>query len=72
MTDTATNWPYDARQDDPLTKLRIPVVHSSHPEWNYITAFDASNGQRPTDAEKDAIEALDFYQWANQMRGTDA
>ena len=51
MADTQTGWPYDAVQDDPLTALRIPVVRSAHPEWNYIGAFDGSSLERPTDAE---------------------
>lgn len=56
---TAADWPYDADRDDPLTALRIPVVDSSHPEWNYIVAFlgvDLSpyswgSAERPTDLE---------------------
>lgn len=44
------DWPYDAPQDDPLTALRIPAV-SSHPDWYYLTAFDAGSALRPTDAE---------------------
>ena len=34
MTETA-EWPYDARRDDPLTALRIPVVGSPYPGWRY-------------------------------------
>ncbi len=48
---TDTDWPYDARRDDPLAALRIPVVGSSHPGWHYIAAFDGSSPLRPTDAE---------------------
>lgn len=53
-----TDWPYDARRDDPLTALRIPVVGSYYPSWCYIAALcidtselQAWGGQRPTDAE---------------------
>lgn len=34
-----TDWPYDARRDDPLTRLRIPVT-TSYPGWRYLVAFD--------------------------------
>lgn len=46
-----SDWPYDADREDPLTKLRIPVVKSARPEWSYIAAFDGSNDGRPTDTE---------------------
>jgi hypothetical protein len=36
-----TDWPYDADEHDPLTALRIPVVGSAWPRWNYIVAFDS-------------------------------
>lgn len=39
MNTADTAWPYDAVQDDPLTKLRIPVT-TSHPEWVYLVAFN--------------------------------
>jgi hypothetical protein len=55
---TTTDWPYDARQDDPLTALRIAVVPSSRPDWSYITAFDVSNGQRPTGTEAEMIASF--------------
>ncbi|WUH94498.1 hypothetical protein OG900_33080 [Streptomyces sp. NBC_00433] len=67
---TKTAWPYDADRDDPLTKLRIPVVASSHPEWNYIVAFIAvdtapyswGSGERPTDAEAQQLASfLGYY-----------
>ncbi|WP_329047068.1 hypothetical protein [Streptomyces sp. NBC_01422] len=58
---TSDAWPFgtDAKQDDPLTKLRIPVVTSFNPEWKYVATFidvDTSryswgSGERPTDAE---------------------
>jgi len=31
---TEAGWPYDARQDDPLTALRIPVVSCPYPGAN--------------------------------------
>lgn len=39
------NWPFgdDAIQDDPLTKLRIPVVNSFNPSWYYTCAFLGTN-----------------------------
>lgn len=40
MPETATSWPYDAIEDDPLTKLRIPVTNS-YPGWYYTVALDA-------------------------------
>jgi len=55
MTATDTAWPYDAAKDDPLTALRIPVVGSAYPRWNYLVAFDQDSidqdGNRPTNAE---------------------
>lgn len=50
MPTVDTDWPYDADQHDPLTKLRIPVT-SAHPQWRYVATFDRHSGQRPTDAE---------------------
>lgn len=61
-------WPFgtDAKQDDPLTALRIPVVSSFNPEWRYVAAYLGTNAdtgsawnppwpfasaERPTDAE---------------------
>lgn len=55
---TKTTWPYDAAQDDPLTALRIPVVASAWPQWNYITAFDGSSPARPTDPEAAMIASF--------------
>lgn len=50
-----TKWPYDADKRDPLTKLRIAVVDTSHPQWHYIVAFDldsfAEVKHRPTSHE---------------------
>lgn len=58
---TTTDWPYDADQDDPLTKLRIPVV-ASHADWNYIVAFDRESTVRPDDAEAQQLAScLRYY-----------
>lgn len=67
MTDT-TAWPFgtDAKQDDPLTALRIPVVDSFNPGWKYIAAYidvDTSryswgSKERPTDAEAAMIASF--------------
>lgn len=68
MTDETTAWPFgtDAKQDDPLTALRIPVVTSFNPGWRYVAAYLGTNAdigsdwepswpfasaERPTDAE---------------------
>ncbi|WP_404974853.1 hypothetical protein [[Kitasatospora] papulosa] len=65
---TSNDWPFgtDAKQDDPLTELRIPVVTSFKPSWCYVAAYlgtsaDTGNtfdppwpfasAERPTDAE---------------------
>jgi hypothetical protein len=68
VTDTteATDWPYDADQHDPLTKLRIPVVGSAWPQWYYIVAFDSGRldeeNHRPTDLEAAQLRSfLDEY-----------
>lgn len=74
MTENVTEeWPYDAYRDDPLTALRIPVVGSSHPRWNYIVAFDFDqvdrDGNRPTEQEARQLRSfLDHYidHWYNQ------
>ncbi|MFE9448298.1 hypothetical protein [Streptomyces sp. NPDC006739] len=36
-----TAWPFgtDAKEDDPLTALRIPVVNSFRPSWCYVAAY---------------------------------
>lgn len=49
---TATAWPFgtDADENDPLTKLRIPVT-GAHPMWRYIATFDRDSEARPTDSE---------------------
>lgn len=62
-----SDWPFgdDADRDDPLTKLRIPVVGSFNPGWRYIAAFlkpvtdgpdylkgpPFASNERPTEAE---------------------
>ncbi|MFF8784766.1 hypothetical protein [Streptomyces sp. NPDC015125] len=61
-----TAWPFgtDADRDDPLTKLRIPVVNSFNPSWHYVAAFlhadpncafdppwPFASAERPTDPE---------------------
>lgn len=68
MSKTTAAWPFgtDAKQDDPLTALRIPVVGSFRPEWRYVAAYlntampgvpdhlagpPFSSVQRPTDRE---------------------
>ncbi|MFG3136114.1 hypothetical protein ACGFZA_07810 [Streptomyces sp. NPDC048211] len=60
-----TAWPFDtdAKRNDPLTVLRIPVVTSFKPRWKYIAAYidvDTSkyswgSTERPTDAEAEMI-----------------
>lgn len=60
------DWPFgtDADRNDPLTKLRIPVINSFNPEWGYVAAYlnvDPSgesdppwpfaSSDRPTDIE---------------------
>ncbi|MET9813211.1 hypothetical protein [Streptomyces sp. NPDC006355] len=67
MTETQA-WPFgtEAKQDDPLTELRIPVVTSFNPRWCYVAAYLGTNtdvgsdweppwpfasAERPTDAE---------------------
>ena len=67
MTGTTT-WPFgtDAKQDDPLTELRIPVVSTFNPSWHYVAAYLGTNtdngsnwnppwpfasAERPTDPE---------------------
>jgi hypothetical protein len=62
------NWPFgtDAKQDDPLTALRIPVVTSFNPGWKYVAAYidvDRSpyswgSQERPTDTEAAMIASF--------------
>jgi hypothetical protein len=54
-------WPFgtDAKENDPLTKLRIPVVDSFNPGWKYVAAYidvdctpySWGSKERPNDAE---------------------
>lgn len=56
-TRTRTDWPYDAKRDDPLAKLRIPVA-SAYPEWRYILVFDRESEKRPTDLEAQQLASF--------------
>lgn len=75
MTDT--DWPYDARQDDPLTPLRIPVVGTTNPRWSYLIALcinenpDSAldHGLRPTDAEAKTVRSAIDYQRSRYREG---
>lgn len=71
MPDLPADWPYDADRDDPLTKLRIPVVSSFNPRWKYVAAylnvdpackFDPpwpfASAERPTDTEAAMIASF--------------
>lgn len=80
MVATAS-WPFgtDAIQDDPLTKLRIPVVRSFNPHWCYVAAYLGTNedtgntfdppwplssAERPTDAEAQMLVSfLAEHRW---------
>lgn len=62
-------WPYDAKQDDPLTAMRIPVVGTTNPRWCYLVAVCVNenpdslldHGMRPTDQEAVLIRSfIDF------------
>jgi hypothetical protein len=66
---TSTDWPYDARRDDPLTAMRIPVIGSTIPHWGYLIALcinenpesALAHGLRPTDAEAAMVRsAIDW------------
>jgi hypothetical protein len=62
-----TEWPYDARQDDPLTALRIPVTPPM-PAWVYLVVFDKESDERPTDQEATLLASYIDYQrehWFN-------
>jgi hypothetical protein len=59
-------WQFDARQEDPLTALRIPCTGPS-PEWCYLVALATEDVMaadvvpRPTDAEAAMIASLIDY-----------
>ncbi|MET8985878.1 hypothetical protein ABZW49_10555 [Nonomuraea wenchangensis] len=57
MATTDTDWPYDADQHDPLTKLRIPVT-SFAPRWRYTACFDRESEVRPTDREAQQLASF--------------
>lgn len=69
-TPPAEAWPYDARQDDPLTALRIPVVGTLYPGWHYLVSVCINEdpetmlwyGLRPTDEEAKLIRSLIDYE----------
>jgi hypothetical protein len=73
---TDVEWRYDARQDDPLTELRIPVVGTVFPQWNYLVSLCINEdpdtylwyGERPTDNEAKLIRSLIDYErdWYNE------
>lgn len=39
MSTKTDDWPFDADRQDPLAKLRIPVVRSPYPAWKYEVAL---------------------------------
>lgn len=71
---TTTTWPFgtDADENDPLTKLRIPVVTSFNPGWHYVAAYlkpvvdgpdylkgpPFGSNERPTDAEAQMLASF--------------
>lgn len=75
-------WPFeDARQDDPLAALRIPVVSTPYPRWKYEVALVISDDDlwgpalRPDDTEVAMIVAyleyrMEYYNdgWKAKMR----
>jgi hypothetical protein len=81
MSTATTGWPYDARQDDPLTALRIPVIPNPYPGWKYEVALVIPDGDlwgpalRPDDAEARQVAAyieyrMEYYNdgWKAKMR----
>ncbi|OEV13237.1 hypothetical protein [Streptomyces nanshensis] len=48
---TTTSWPFgtDAKQDDPLTARRIPVVSGFNPRWRYVAAYVDTDPNCPFD-----------------------
>jgi hypothetical protein len=76
MTETDA-WPYDARQHDPLTVMRIAVVGSLCPRYTYLVALCVNEnpdtmlwyGQRPN--EREAAQVKAFVDWRrHQYSGT--
>lgn len=63
-------WPYDARQDDPLTAMRIPFVGTLYPGWSYLVALCVNEdpetllwpGLRPSDEEALLVRSLIDYE----------
>jgi hypothetical protein len=68
------DWPFDAARQDPLAKLRIPVVSSPYPAWKYEVALFINDPHdhsfdpplwgfalRPDDAEVRMITA--YIEW---------
>jgi hypothetical protein len=67
-----TDWPFDADQNDPLAKLRIPVVSSAYPSYKYEVALCVGDlwhdpPLRPTDREAGMIASYIDYRraWYN-------
>ncbi|MFI5736121.1 hypothetical protein ACIA49_38765 [Kribbella sp. NPDC051587] len=64
-----SHWPYDAREDDPLAALRIPVVGTLCPRYAYLVALCVDEdpdtplwyGERPTAVETAQLKA--FVGW---------
>jgi hypothetical protein len=76
MTDRTriAGWPYDAKQDDPLAALRIPVISNPFPRWKYEVALVIGGEDglyapalRPDEAETAMIAAYIGYrrEWYN-------
>jgi hypothetical protein len=71
-------WEYDAEQGELALKYRIPLVHTSHPSWNYLVSvcvWDLYRAQRPTDDEARMIGSFIDYQrsryrahWQEKLR----
>ena len=77
----STDWPFDADQNDPLAKLRIPVVSTPSPMWKYEVALCINDDDlwgpalRPDEAEVRQIVAyidwrMEYYNagWKAKMR----
>lgn len=59
MTDTATDWPYDADRDHPLAKLRIPVTSAWPGHW-YLIAFDRESADPTEEETRLLVSYLDY------------